>query len=194
MRLVLAGESAGSNLVLALAIACCSPRPEPWARALYEAGVVPSAVVPACGILNVCQPRKVRPEVPAFVRRVLSQVPATYVDFSASYRDGELDLADPLHMLEGPLRFTRPLPGFFLPVGTRDPLLDDTRRLAAALARRGVEHQVRYYPGELHAFHFMTWRKAARRCWFETLRFIDAQLRRPLERDIANDNGLQAGE
>jgi acetyl esterase len=168
-----------------LAIACCSPRPEPWARALFDAAIMPRAVVAACGILQVCQPRKLRPEVPAFVRRVLHKLPATYVDARAPWREGELELADPLHVFEGPYVFARPLPGFFLPVGTRDPLLDDTRRLGAALARRGVPHHVRYYPGELHAFHFMTWRKAARRCWVETLRFLDVQLRRPLEAETA---------
>lgn len=179
-RLVIAGESAGANLAVGLTITCCTPRPEPWARAVFDAGVRPRAVVAACGILHVTHARRIslRPELPAPVRHVLQVLPETYVDFRATREEGELDLVDPLRVFEGPLRFARPLPGFFLPVGTKDPLLDDTRRLGAALARRGVEHQVRYYPGELHAFHFMTWRKAAEQCWAETFRFIDAQLLR----------------
>ena len=39
-RIVVAGESAGGNLVTALALATCTPRPEPWARAVYDTGVV----------------------------------------------------------------------------------------------------------------------------------------------------------
>src|SRR5690606_7801756 len=52
-RLVLAGESAGANLVTSLAICAAWRRPEPWARAVFDAGVAPRAVLPACGILQV---------------------------------------------------------------------------------------------------------------------------------------------
>jgi acetyl esterase len=178
-RLVLAGESAGANLVSVLAMACCSPRPEPWARALFDANIRPRAVVAACGILSVSQARRFsfRRKLSPLARRVLHLLPDSYVDLYAPRADGELDLIDPLRVFESLARFVRPLPGFFLPVGTRDPLLDDTRRMAAALTRREVPHEARYYPGELHAFHFMTWRPEARRCWRDTFRFLDAQLR-----------------
>jgi acetyl esterase len=178
-RLVLAGESAGANLVASLAIACGAPRPEPWARALFDAGVTPKAVVAACGIMHVSQAHRhaLRAELGPLVRRVLHLLPDAYVDLRLPRRDGELDLLDPVRTLESDYRFQRPMPGFFLPVGTRDPLVDDTRRMAAALERRGIPHRVRYYTDELHAFHFMFWRRAARQCWSETFRFIDAQLR-----------------
>ncbi|MFT3921165.1 MAG: alpha/beta hydrolase [Myxococcales bacterium] len=180
-RLVLAGESAGANLVSSLAIACASPRPESWARALFEGGVSPRAVVAACGILQVSQAGRLgaKPRLGPIVRRVLNQLPDVYVDLRGPWAPGELDLLDPLRIFESNYRFSRTLPGFFLPVGTSDPLVDDTRRMGEALARRGVPHEVRYYSGELHAFHFMFWREAARRCWAETFRFIDRQLRRP---------------
>ena len=55
------------------------------------------------------------------------------------------ELADPLRVLEERVaglraepHFERPLPPFFAPVGTRDPLLDDTRRLEKALAALNV--------------------------------------------------------
>jgi len=184
-RLVLAGESAGANLVTSLAVACASPRPEPWARALYDAGVAPKAVVAACGILHVSQATRLgaKPHLGPIVRRVLNLLPHTYVDLRKPWNAGELDLLDPLRIFESEHRFTRPLPGFFLPVGTEDPLIDDTRRMAEALTRRAVPHEVRYYSGELHAFHFMFWRRASRRCWAETFRFIDRQLRPPIASD-----------
>ncbi len=179
-RIILAGESAGANLVTSLAIACSSPRPEPWARALFDAGVRPKAVVAACGILHVSQASRfrTRPKLNLLVRRVLEMLPDVYIDLRTPRETSELELLDPLHTLESSYQCARPLPAFFLPVGTHDPLLDDTRRMAEALSKRGVPHEARYYPGELHAFHFMLWRSEARKCWTETFRFIDSQLRR----------------
>jgi acetyl esterase len=75
------------------------------------------------------------------------------------------------------VRFDRQIPPFFLPVGTADPLLDDTRRMALALSRRGVPNEARYYPGEIHAFHFMSWRVLARQFWQDAFRFVDAYMR-----------------
>jgi len=69
------------------------------------------------------------------------------------------------------------LPAFFAPVGTRDPLLDDTRRLERALRRMGVSCEARYYLGELHAFPALVWRKNAQRCWRDTFAFLDRALR-----------------
>ena len=117
-------------------------------------------------------------------------------DASASYLHGyplvpgvETELADPLRVLESAARlppigeghvsslWARPLPPFFAPVGTRDPLLDDTRRLEKALASLGVPCEARYYPGGIHAFHAMVWDPAARRCWRDALAFLDRSMR-----------------
>jgi acetyl esterase len=167
-RLALAGESAGANLVTALAIACATPRPEPWARALFDAGVAPRAVLPACGILQVSDAERFarRRRIPAYVTDRIEEVGHSYLGRSAAAAEpGGLELADPLLVLEGDARFERPLPPFFTFAGTRDPILDDTRRLEAALLRRGVECSAHYFPGELHAFHTMVWRPSAADCW-----------------------------
>ena len=66
---------------------------------------------------------------------------------------------------------------FFAPVGTRDPLLDDTRRLEKALTRLRVPCEARYYPDEIHAFHALVWRPQARACWRDALAFLDRRLR-----------------
>jgi acetyl esterase len=180
-RIALAGEAAGANLVLGLTIACCSRRTEPWAEALYEAEIVPRAVVAASGLLQVSHARRfsLRHNLPAIARRLLHLLPDAYVDLSAPREPGELDFLDPLLVFESDYRFERPLPGFFLPVGTSDPLLDDTRRLARALSDRGTPHEARYYPGELHAFQAMPFRGASQHCWQHAFRFVDAQLRTP---------------
>jgi acetyl esterase len=172
-RLVLAGESAGANLVAALMVASSYERPEPWARAVYDCPVRPRVALPACGILQVTDVERLRRRRPLpelLFDRIVS-VPQAYL--ARAHRDGPggLDLADPLCVLEREAP-TRPLPATFAIVGTRDPLLDDTRRLGAALERHGAVHLERYYPGELHAFHAMTWRPQARQSWEETFDFL----------------------
>src|SRR5688572_22721089 len=52
-RLVFAGESAGANLITALTIGLCYERPERFTRRPRERGVLPKAIVPACGMLEV---------------------------------------------------------------------------------------------------------------------------------------------
>jgi acetyl esterase len=91
-----------------------------------------------------------------------------------------LDLADPLCVLErgGPRGgFDRPLPPFFAAVGTKDPLLPDTRRLEKALGALGVPCEARYYPGGIHAFHALVWLSISRACWRDALAFLDRHLR-----------------
>jgi acetyl esterase len=178
-RLVFAGESAGGNLATALAVATCYERPEPFAQRAFALGVVPRAVIPACAILQVSDAARFgrRKSLPAVVDDVLVQVSDAYLRGVDRAVPGALDLADPLCLFERGAQPDRPLPSFFVPVGTKDPLLDDTRRLERALAGLGVECEARYYEGEVHAFHALVWRRAARRCWRDTLAFLDRQLR-----------------
>jgi acetyl esterase len=174
-RMVIAGESAGANLTMALTIACCYPRPEPWASAVYEAGVVPKVVAPACGIFQVS-------DVKRYARLGLSNRFAQSVldDCEDCYLPEEEQrknpgLADPVCIIEQHAP-TRPLPPAFLPVGGADPLKEDNRRMAQALQDRSVDAVEKLYPGEPHAFHALIFRKQARQCWKEMLQFIDARV------------------
>lgn len=174
--LVIAGESAGANLATSLAIAASYERPEPWARAVFDMGVRPVAVLPACGMLQVTDPGRFarrKPHMSRFVDDRLHEVTEAYLSNVPPDLPGGLDLADPLVFLERGHRPQRPLPPFFAVVGTRDPLLDDTRRLKAALDRLGVPCKALYYPGEIHAFHAMIWRPSAMDCWQQCFRFLD---------------------
>ena len=176
-RLVLAGESAGANLITALAVATSWPRPEPWARRLWEAGVTPRAVLPACGILQVSDVDRLarRKRLSSFLRDRLEEVERSYLPATLPH-DVSRDLADPLLWLEAATAPTRPLPPFFAGVGTRDDLLDDSRRLKAALDRLGTPCDARYYPGEVHAFHALVWRPNARAFWRDTFDFLGRHL------------------
>lgn len=173
-RIVLAGESAGANLVTSLAVALAYERKEPFAKTAFATGVVPRAVVPACGVFQVTDMERLRrrkPRMSSFIADRLAEVEHAYLG-RGPYTTS-LDLADPLLVFERGEKPARPIPPFFLPVGTKDPLLPDTRRLAEALRAMGVAAEDVYYPGELHAFHALVMREVARRCWSDTFRFLD---------------------
>ncbi len=178
-RLVLAGESAGANLVTALGVAAAYRREEAHARAVFDAGVTPRAVVAACGMLQVSDAARFarRRSLNPFIRDRVEEVSHAYLGRAELTAPGALDLADPLCVLERGVAPDRPIAPFFAPVGTADPLLDDTRRLRAALDRLGVPCEDRYYPGEPHAFHAVIFRESARRCWAETFDFLDRHVR-----------------
>ncbi|MGB3049556.1 MAG: alpha/beta hydrolase [Polyangiales bacterium] len=182
-RLVFAGESAGGNLATALTICCCYRRPEPFAQRAFATGLVPTAVAPACAPLQITNPERLnrKRKLPRWVNDILEGMTESYVGALHGHAPGELDLADPLHVFERRERPDRALPAFFVPIGTRDPLLDDTRRLDRALKAMGVECEARYYEGELHAFHALVWRRQARRCWREQLSFLARALQHPRE-------------
>ncbi len=177
-RLVVAGESAGANLATGVTLASCYRRPEPWARAAFDAGVTPKVTVPVCGMLQVSDPERFlrRRKLRAVVHDRLAEVTDAYLQGVTPTCREDLDLADPVCLLERGLPPDRPLPAFFAPCGTKDPLLDDSRRLAKALQKLGVPVSAPIFPGELHAFHALVFRASAKRCWRDLFSFVDAQL------------------
>ncbi|HET6343728.1 MAG TPA: alpha/beta hydrolase, partial [Myxococcota bacterium] len=111
-RVILAGESAGANLITSLALACCHPLPAPWAGPVHARGVVPAAVLAACGILDVSTPERFRtanPRLNPWADRRILEVCSAYLgglDAAAA----EAALASPLRWLEGPIPTARRLP------------------------------------------------------------------------------------
>jgi acetyl esterase len=175
-RLVISGESAGANLALAVTIATCWERPEPWAKAAFavagEHGVA-RAVIPACGMLQVSDPERYlrQDQIPEWMRDRIAVVCRRYLPDASGDRD-RFSLADPLRFLETAGPPDRPLPPIFAPCGTRDPVKDDTRRLADALARYPSFSDVKWYPGAIHAFHAFVWNRQALACWEDQLAFL----------------------
>jgi acetyl esterase len=186
-QLVLAGESAGANLVVSATLAACYKRPEGFARALFDTGVVPKAVVPAYGIFEVNNAERFaarKPKLHTLIADRIHDLPQTYLANKPAHMSHEL--ADPLVVFERGDRPDRPIPPMFLPVGTKDPLLDDTRRLARAVTKLGGRALARYYEGELHGFHALIFRKNARRCWRDTYAFLDEHLLAPVNTDAGH--------
>jgi acetyl esterase len=181
-HVIVAGESAGGNLVTSLALAACMERSESWARAVYRRNQAPAAVLAACGFFEVSNARRFRElagESWLLTKHAIEQIARSYLPRHAQYA-GEYDLADPLTLLESAEAIARPLPPFLVSCGTSDPLLHDSERLQSALERRGVAHRAHYYPGEIHAFHAMWWRASSKALWRDTWDFLEAQ-ERPLK-------------
>ena len=176
-RLAIAGESAGANLATSVTLATVYAREEPFARRVFETGVVPKAVLPACGIFQVSDVERFARRKARFSRFLLDRLEEVERGYLGGAEHGAaIDFADPLSWLERREDPDRPLPPFFLPVGTKDPLLDDTRRLARALRAHGATAEDRYYEGEIHAFHAFPFLKNARRCWRDTYAFLEHAL------------------
>ena len=139
-----------------------------------------AASMPFCAMLQVSDADRFakRRKLPFWIDGMLRDAGASYLHGLPRTPTAETELADPLRVLEAAdSAFERPLPPFFAPVGTRDPLLDDTRRLEKALRLLNVPVEARYYPGGIHAFHAMVWDPAARRCWRDALAFLDRYMR-----------------
>lgn len=170
-RITLSGESAGANLVTGLQMALAYERPEPFAKVAWQTGITPSAVIPACGLLQVSNhARFIKPHMPKWVADRLWEAEASYL--GRGPWPCSLDFADPLVFFERGERPQRPLAPFFMPVGTRDPLISDTRRMGAALRALGGQATEQIYPGEAHAFHAFVHKPSAQACWSDIFDFL----------------------
>lgn len=174
-RLILAGESAGANLVTALAYMATHPTGEPFARALHARAPRIKAVAPIYGLLDLHDMDRFtsRPRLPEWAKRELLTAASSYVGKPIAAGARRHPLASPLRLFEAdPPADTRPLPPFFIACGTADILLDDSRRLKAALERRGAPVDLHVFPGEIHGFNAMVWRPAAKAKWRALFRFL----------------------
>jgi acetyl esterase len=181
-RLAVAGESAGGNLVTALALAHAVRFDEPFARRVHDANLSLRAVVSTYPFLDVSDvPRYMKHErMPAFVKALLFDAATSYVG-GRVFGDHHHTLASPLLLLEQGLSLARPLPPFFISVGTRDPLLPHSIRLRDALLRHGAPCELVIAPGEIHGYDAMLWREAAREKWRRAHAFLERWVRSPRE-------------
>lgn len=176
-RLAIAGESAGGNLTLALTLATAHRFLRPSLRRVYDLGAPPKAMLPLCGYLQVSDPERFdqigRGPHPV-VRDRMKSVSRGYLE-GADPEHG-LDLASPLLVLESSLELDRPLPPAFISCGEKDPILDDSLRLARSLAARGSPYTLRLEPGALHGYQAVVITGAAARHWAHAVDFLRAHL------------------
>lgn len=177
-RIVLAGDSAGANLVTALAYSACYDCPEPWSQELATLAHRIKAVVPFYGILDLVdvarfyRDKRKRKKMGRIVRNEIDYTVFAYVgDNPRAAR-----LAHPLRLLESPEDKMRvPLPPFFVTAGTKDPVLDDSRRLHEAIRKLGGTSELSIYVGEIHGFNVLPFRTAAKTMWADLFSFLRVQ-------------------
>jgi acetyl esterase len=187
-RVVVAGESAGGNLSLGLSLATCFDRDEPWARTAFETGRVPDAAVPACGLHEVRNPERFKHMgLPRVAVDRIQEIAAVYADSADVEHEDHLDLLDPVVLLERGHAPDRPLPPMFIPCGTWDFLIHDSRRLAAALLEHGAPAELKEYERGWHAFHAFMPLPAARQVWRDKFEFLERALDMALP-DVAPDS------
>jgi acetyl esterase len=165
-RIVIAGESAGGNLVTTLAVMSSYERPEPYARAIYAARIPLRGVISTYPILDFSDiPRMIEnPRIPGWAKTLTLDAAVSYLGPHYTEAVAGAPLASPLLLLENE-RPSRPLPPFFISCGTRDLLFAHAKRLDAALGRLGVDRELQVAPGEIHGYDAMVWRPAAREKW-----------------------------
>ena len=163
-----AGESAGANLTLGLGIASSFLLDDPWAKPIFQRQLPIKGLLPACGLLQVSNPERflANKKLSAFLKSRIMAVSRRYAQEEAH------PLLDPLVLLESERATDRELPPILSFVGTKDPILDDTRRLEKALQKRKSPHLIHYYPGAVHGFHLAVWSKNAITCWNRQLDFM----------------------
>jgi len=176
------GESAGANLTAALAYCATHPRPEPFARSIFERDPKLACVAPLYGLLDLHDvgrfwrdPRK-NQRMASWIKGEIRGTAYSYLGRRAN-RSLQFPLASPLRLFEEPaVPGSRPLPPFFTTVGTADPLLGDTIRLNQALHRRETECELHVFRGEIHAFNVLLWRAAARAQWGALFDFLEKHM------------------
>jgi acetyl esterase len=181
-RVALVGESAGANLTAALAYCATHPRPEPFARSIFERDINIACVAPLYGLLDLHDVQRFWRD-PDKSRRMASWIKGEIRGTAYSYlgrrvkRALQFPLASPLRLFEkAAVPGSRPLPPFFTTVGTADPLLGDTIRLSDALHQRDTECDLHVFRGEIHAFNVLLWRAAAREQWGALFDFLDKHM------------------
>jgi acetyl esterase/lipase len=137
----------GPHPVMLYLHACCTPRPEKFAKPLFNRGLRPGAALLYYGFLQS----------------------------SCSERALPNSLGNPLCVVER-MTCEAALPPIFIASGLNDSLLADSQRMERALRSRSSPCTACYYPGKGYAFHVAHWRTQAPRCWRDSFRFLQQNL------------------
>lgn len=141
-RIVVGGESAGGNLVLALV-----------QRLVAEGLPLPVAVVPVYPWSDLTHTS------PSWVTNARRDILTREgLDPSATAYAASLSLDDP--RVSPQLGSFAGFPPAFIPVGTRDCLLDDARAVARAMREAGVQVTLREWDDAIHGFTLLPTRES----------------------------------
>jgi acetyl esterase len=158
-RLAFGGDSAGAHLALAATLAQAAGALPPFALLLYYGSF---------GLRDSASRRLYGGPWDGLGEQDLDFYRQCYLRAPEDARDPRYDL------LSGNLSG---LPPAFIAAAALDPLLDDSRALAAMLEERGTPVELRIYDGVLHGFlHLSRMVDAAMRAIVDGARFLRARL------------------
>ena len=165
-RGMIAGESAGGHLTLALTLLLLQKDQEAWAQKIYEHQWCPKVIAPACAFLKLKAGQRRQKNIKPLYLSRLRALGEAYLNQST-----RADLADPLVKLTPQTKFDRPFPPVLVTVGSADIILEDSEDLAQALELCGIDHKFVVYPNGIHAFHAAIFHSLAQRCWQDHFQF-----------------------
>jgi len=160
--LVTAGDSAGGNVAVSLAVGCAGGFGE---RFDGDGLRSPQAVLCLSGLLRVRGSAEAHRHSPIAHAR-LAQIEH---DFLAG--QDHAPRAEPLAAIEAGEGWSQALPPMFIAIGDTDPIAGDSHALAAALPPALCE--VRRYANQGHAFMISPFAEASGRCWADAVAFLD---------------------
>ena len=138
----------------------------------------PKFLVLGCGHLQVTDVERYENDprcFPIAYTRV-KQIQRDYHPPSVQTAKQDWGLVNPLVEVERLVESKKPLPSDFpkvmIPVGTKDPILGDSERMATAMEKLGQPGTLKLYEGQGHAFQVFPLKKAAAQCWDDIIRFI----------------------
>lgn len=179
---VVAGESAGASFALAislLASGVASPQHilDPRFENRKLDWWVPKKALIHCGYHQISGSERYDSKLPAIIKARLRMIQVDYLPQSLSDRGRKhWGLADPLLILEEMaaqgMKITSEFPELMIPVGDRDPVLDDSLRLAQVLEKLGLKPRLEVYPKAPHSFYAMPWHAQYQRCWNDIRDFL----------------------
>lgn len=176
------GESAGASFSLAiclLASGLASPQhilDERFGNRKLDWSVPKKAII-HCGFHQVSNPLRYHGKISTIVRCRLEMIQRNYLPQSLKdLTRKHWGLADPLLILEelaeSGFKITNAFPDIFIPVGEKDPVLEDSVRLAKVFEKLGCQPQFKVYPKAPHSFYAMPWHKEYDRCWNDIGAFL----------------------
>jgi acetyl esterase len=130
-----------------------------------------------CGYFHVSDAERYDGKVSTIVAGRLRMIRKNYLP--QSLRDTTREhwgLADPLVILEkrapAQMHQIRAFPEVFIPVGDRDPVMEDSLRLDRALKALGVRSASKVYLNSPHALYAMPWHAQYQACWGDIRNFL----------------------
>ena len=183
-ELVIAGESAGANFALGLTLIACgyeAPPMFPEKRQSFK-WVIPKKLLLHCGYFQVSGVDKTRDlsGVHTIIRSRMRMIESNYLPkLRSSPATEDWGLVDPLIILEKKAsenqRLSSDFPEVFIPVGSSDPVLTDSKRLSKAIQALQGKETLHIYPNAPHALYAMPWHSEYNAIWKDIQSFLVPQ-------------------